>query len=189
MGKVLDMTLVDGLTIFALIAGPVTAVLITRYWDAKREANRRKWEIFRTLMRNRRERLNPEFVGALNLLKVEFHREHEVISAWKDLFNHLCQSTTGIKEQEERRLEDTERLTATLLEKIAKSLGVEKDSLEIFKSGYSPQGWGDLETEQSLIRRLLFEVLANQSPLPVHISNFQNNQEDATSENPNHHPM
>jgi hypothetical protein len=36
-------------------------VLITRFWDGKREANQRKWEIFRTLMRNRRERLNPEF--------------------------------------------------------------------------------------------------------------------------------
>ena len=179
-----DITFIEWLTVAALMVGPVIAVLITRYWDGKREANRRKWEIFRTLMKNRRERLNPEFVGALNLIEVEFHREHEVIDAWKNLFNHLCQLSTGTKEQDERRHEETERLTATLLEKVAKSLGVKKDTLEIFKSGYSPQGWGDLETEQALMRRFLLEVLANERPFPVHISNIPNNQDSATSENP-----
>ena len=174
------MMFVEGLTIFALIAGPVMAVLITRYWDGKREAARRKWEIFRTLMRSRRERLNPEFVGALNLIEVEFHREHEVIDAWKNLFSHLCQLPADTSEQAARINEETERLTARLLEKIAKSLGVNKDTLEIFKSGYSPQGWGDVETEQAMMRRLLLEVLANERPFPVHISNCQNDQDDTT---------
>ena len=179
------MTTVDALTIFALIAGPVIAVLITRYWDGKREANRRKLEIFRTLMRNRQERLNPEFVGALNLIEVEFHKEHEVINAWKNLFNHLCQLPTDRKEEEEEiRHEERERLTATLLEKIAKSLGVKKDTLEIFKSGYSPQGWGDLETQQAMVRRLLLEVLANERPFPVYIDNIPTSKNDAPSQNP-----
>ena len=59
---------VEFMTIIALIAGPVIAVIITRFCDEAREAKRRKWEIFRTLMRTRREQLTTDFVGALNLI-------------------------------------------------------------------------------------------------------------------------
>ena len=173
------MTIVNFITIFALIAGPVSAVIITRYWDEKREAKRRRWEIFRTLMRTRRERLTPDFVGALNLIEVEFHREQEVIDAWKNLFNHLCQLSTGVEDS----YEVTERLTATLLEKVAKSLGVKKDTLEIFKNGYSPQYWGSLENEQAQMRHLILEVLEGTRSFPVHISNIPHNQDDTNSEN------
>ena len=101
-----------------------------------------------------------------------------MIDAWKNLFNHLCQLPTGINEQEEKRYEERERLQATPLEKVGNSLGVKKDTLEIFKSGYSPQGWGNLENEQALLRQLLVEVLANQRSFPVHITNIPNHQDD-----------
>ena len=83
------MTTVDALTIFALIAGPVIAVLITRYWDEKREANRRKWEIFRNLMCFRTHPHSQGFVSSLNLLEVEFHDVKDVLNAWTLLYEHF----------------------------------------------------------------------------------------------------
>ena len=91
------MTSVEFMTIIAPVAGHVIAVIITRFCDEAREAKRREWEIFRTLKRTRREQLATDFVGALNLVEVEFHIEHEVIEAWKNLFSHLCQLPAGIK--------------------------------------------------------------------------------------------
>jgi len=52
------------LTVIALVAGPIMAVLITRYLDDQRTYKARRMDVFRTLMRTRRTvflapRLNP----------------------------------------------------------------------------------------------------------------------------------
>jgi hypothetical protein len=44
--------------------------------------------IFRTLMRTRRTPMWPDHVGALNLVKIEFAEESNVIDAWRE-FKHL----------------------------------------------------------------------------------------------------
>ena len=72
-------------TIIAILAGPVLAVLVTRFTDRHREIRGRQWDIFRNLMRYRRTPLNPEFVGALNLVEVEFASNPKVIQTWKRL--------------------------------------------------------------------------------------------------------
>jgi hypothetical protein len=77
------MTIVDGLMIFALILGPTLAVLITKYYDKKQEAQRRKWEIFRDLMCYRSDGVSQGFVSSLNLIEVEFHDNESVLAAWK----------------------------------------------------------------------------------------------------------
>jgi len=73
--------IVDGLTIFALILGPTLAVLITKHFEKKREAQRRKWEIFRDLMCYRSDGVSQGFVSSLNLLRVEFHNDESVLAS------------------------------------------------------------------------------------------------------------
>jgi hypothetical protein len=46
-------------------------------------------DVFRTLMRTRRMRLNPDHVGALNLVEIEFYRQADVIAAWETYWEHL----------------------------------------------------------------------------------------------------
>ena len=178
------MTLVDKLTIFALIAGPVIAVLITRYWDGKREAARRKWEIFRNLMCFRRHPLSHGFVSSLNLLEVEFHDDKAVLTAWKLLYEHFKKEEPIDDNRRNTFYDERDKLRATLLQKVAQSLGIKLDSLEIFQSGYHPIRWDWDEEEQYLMRKKLSEVLEGTRPFPVHISNIPNNQDSATSENP-----
>jgi hypothetical protein len=53
------MTLNEILTLIALVGGPVTAVLLTRYVDQNREKSGRRMDVFRTLMRTRRAPKSP----------------------------------------------------------------------------------------------------------------------------------
>jgi hypothetical protein len=66
------MTLVEGLTIFALIVGPVAAVCITRWLDQARVVKDRQLDVFRALMRTRKAAQSPDHVNALNLVEIDF---------------------------------------------------------------------------------------------------------------------
>ena len=76
-------------TIFAVVVGPVIAVLTARHLDFQRANKERKLDIFRTLMRTRRVRLHWEHVGALNLVEVEFIGHTAVVDAWKAYLTNL----------------------------------------------------------------------------------------------------
>ena len=56
----------------ATCLGPIAAVLVTRYNDARRAKHERQMSVFRTLMATRATDLNSERVAALNLIQIEF---------------------------------------------------------------------------------------------------------------------
>lgn len=153
-------------TIVAVVVGPVIAVLITRSIDKRRARKDRQWEIFRNLMQFRRVPLSSDFVGALNLVEVEFAKDAKVISAWKDHLGSFQRSANDALSQEQvgqLRIETQVRL----LDAIAKNLGIEVEQLDIYSGGYSPQGWTDAENEQILIRRWLSDIAAGQKAFQV----------------------
>lgn len=61
---------------------------------------------------------------------------------------------------------------------MAKALGFEIEQLEIFEGGYTPQGWADIELEQTIIRRFAAQVALGERALPIAIISYIN----ATSE-------
>ena len=71
--------------IIAILAGPICAVVLTRWLDERRVKSARRWDIFRDLMRYRGDSINANFVGELNLLEVEFSDDERVTGAWKTL--------------------------------------------------------------------------------------------------------
>ena len=181
------MTLTDCLTILAIVLGPIVAVLITRWLDDRRERLARRMDVFRTLMRTRRNNMSPEHVGALNLVEIEFSADDDVMKNWRALLNHF--GTVQVRRPDETHPSDakpddpevrqrnerfytrltTERqsLLAKLLHAMAKALRFPAEQLEIFEGGYTPQGWVDQETEQMLGRRFLLEVLRGDRAVPV----------------------
>ena len=145
-------------TIIAIVIGPIAAVLITRFFDVHRAKKDRRWDIFRNLMRYRRTALHAEFVGALNLLEVEFHHDPAVIDAWKRLLESF--ETPG---QENRRSTALTRL----LSEVAKSLGAPIEQLDIFSGAYSPQGWFDADEQNADIRAYLHDIATGKKALPM----------------------
>jgi hypothetical protein len=153
-------------TIVALLVGPILAVLVTRYVDNKRFNQVRQMDVFRTLMRTRMMRLNPDHVGALNLVEIEFYGEKAVIEAWKAYWAHLRKPVPG-ESQQQNVFQERNGLLTKLLDAMAKALNFNMEQLDIFEGGYAPQGWIDNEQDMRLLRTLLLDILSGKRGIPV----------------------
>ncbi|MBL4766253.1 MAG: hypothetical protein JKY94_00765 [Rhodobacteraceae bacterium] len=173
------------LTIFAIICGPLSAVLISIWLSREKERRDRKFDIFKTLMRTRRTPILQEHVGALNLIEIEYTKNKAVIKKWKKLFEHfgttharnLDEEVSDTDTQERKQSQDEkfyqrlsnerQALLAKLLHKMAQVLDFRIEQLKIFEGGYSPQGWTDVELQQAEIRRFVIDLGAGRRVIPV----------------------
>lgn len=156
-------------TIIAVIVGPILAVLVTRYVDEQRAGKARRWDVFRTLMRTRREVLSPDFVGALNLIEVEFHGEDAVIQAWKELLKIYNKVPAKEADEVQAELKAMDDRRVDLLDAMAKSLKLEIQQLDILRGGYSPMAWSNDLEAQRLLRAVATDVFAGRRGLPIHV--------------------
>ncbi|MDS1135976.1 DUF6680 family protein [Nitratireductor indicus] len=149
-------------------------------------------ESFRSgaVMRTRRTPIAPDFVGALNLVEIEFQSDKPVLDAFKNLMRHFGtehprrqnEQTGGVDDAGEIKLRDErfdkrlwdERaaLIAKLLHSIAKALNFKIEQLEIFEGGYSPQGWQNIENEQWAVRRYIIDLALGRRVVPVALINI-----------------
>ena len=161
------------LTLIAILLGPHLTLRISQNSDRSREQERRRWDIFCTLMRYREERLSPEFVGALNLIEVEFHNYYSVIKAWRKYRKHMLVDLEV--EQTDKYFEEMDSLREELFLEIAKTFNVEVDRRDI-EDGYSPSGWDDKEKEEQHEKNLTLSILEGTRSLSVKL-------EDSSTEN------
>jgi len=170
------MTIADWLMIIAVISGPIVAVRLTRYLDNKKEIRNRKLDIFKTLMATRAYTVAWDHVHALNRIDLEFDKnnkkEKAVIEAWKEYLDLLGDSDMPKDQWATRRID----LLVELLQKMAVVLDYDFDKTHIKNSTYSPVAHGDLETEQSALRKGLIEVLEGKRPIPMIVTNLPNNE-------------
>ena len=148
-------------TIIAIIVGPISAVFITRWLDVHRAKKDRRWDIFRNLMRYRETGggLHAEFVGALNLLEVEFRHDPEVIKEWKNRFESFERPDDSASQRASVR--------TRLLDEIAKSLGVQIAQIDIFSGAYNPRGWELIEEQNRAIRAFANDIALGKKALSV----------------------
>lgn len=176
---------VEILTIAALLLGPLLAVCVGRNLDDRRLKRERRMDVFRSLMRTRRDNLSFDHVSALNLLEVEFQSDRKVIDAWKDYLDYLCQDHGRTHDEKlsddmsepERQIRDERRdsrimverqeLLIKLLRVMAQTLDHEVEVPSIFKSGYSPRGWAEIENQQAITRQFVVDLYYGRRGLPV----------------------
>jgi hypothetical protein len=80
----------DWITVAALVIGPVSAVIITLWYQQRTEKQAAKQRLFAALMSQRKS--NPpnfEYVNALNLIDVVFQDDHAVVEKWRELYDEL----------------------------------------------------------------------------------------------------
>src|SRR5690606_1218581 len=88
------MTLIDYLTIGAIVSGPILAVQAEKFLERKREQKNRRLSVFKTLMATRGSVLSTAHVEALNRIDLEFSYDKKftkVIASWKEYFDNLLQ--------------------------------------------------------------------------------------------------
>lgn len=162
----LGMRWIDIITIVAIVVGPILAVTIERLRQARIETKTRKLAVFRSLMRTRRLRLDPEHVGALNLVDLEFYGRPKVMAAFTDYMTHLSAPMPNSDERE-RFFEQRDDLLVRMLHEMGKDLGFHYDKHDLAKLAYGPVGWS---TEQDIQRQnigYLNELLAGRRALPI----------------------
>ena len=63
----------EWIMVVAVLAGPILAVIVSRYNDDRRDRKNRQMSVLRSLIKTRQVRLDAEHVGALNLIELEFY--------------------------------------------------------------------------------------------------------------------
>ena len=171
-----SIKLTDVLTIIALVAGPLVAVIITERNRKKDEDKKRKINIYKTLMATRSTTLVFAHIEAINLVEVEFHssipQEKCVIDTWKLYIAHLKERGLTVETWELRRKD----LLADLLFDISACLGYGHDKAQIQQGAYYPQGWVDMENENTETRKNWLEVLRGNKQLPMKAEVYTINQ-------------
>ena len=167
------MTIAEWLIVFAVFAGPIVAVRITRHLDDKKEIKDRKLRVFKTLMGTRAHTMSWSHVEALNLIDIEFderdEKEKTVLIAWKEYLDLLNNTSIPIDHWGVKRID----LLLELLYKMAQVLDYDFDKTHIKNSFYSPREHTDIEDTQKILRQGLKELMEGRRSVPIHLTNIE----------------
>jgi hypothetical protein len=157
--------------VLATFVSPIIAVAITLWHQGRDRTYQRRLTVFTTMMRMRRHPLSTDYVGALNLVPIEFHSKGIVISKYKELMSiYADPSWISGGQAIERLVNSADTKAAELLSSMATVLKVKIDSIDILQGGYSPKGWSDEEALQQNVKYSLNEILSGQKPLQIQIT-------------------
>jgi hypothetical protein len=177
MSEQLSTLQITGYLLGSGFFGSLLTLGITRYLDNKKEKNQRKLWIFRALVTNLQNRLNFDFVSAINLVQIDFSNDKKVIDTWEK-----CREALNIDFKQSRAEQELEILSkkinnslADLVKTIGANLGYKQDKLDILDKSYSPQRWFDDESHIRKKEQLLMEILENKRPLDFRLTPVQNN--------------
>ncbi len=84
---------IQTMNIIAVISGPILAVLITLWYQSRKEKRNDKYHLFTILMAHRKS--NPptvDLVRGLNLIDLVFSEHREIVGLWHQYFELLCQT-------------------------------------------------------------------------------------------------
>lgn len=159
--------------ICATLFGPVLAVQAQKWLERGRDVKERRLVIFRTLMSTRAAMVSPMHVEALNGVPVEFYgrgkKLKEINDSWKLYLDHHTvddQATTEVWYQ--KRLD----LFHDLLHLMSQYLGYSFSRAQLSRDMYNPKAHGEMETEQTIIRRGLVGLFKGQIALPMAVKEF-----------------
>lgn len=166
------------ITIVAIVIGPLSAVAAAEYISRRRKLYEQKHAVFRALMKTRRTWLSPEHVEALNLIEIEFQGRKSVLEAYSKLFDFFEKGIAERKDEDEnsyfsRRAKHHGELLSNLLFSMSKELGYKHDQFEIFRGGYSPEHFGQIEQDQEKVRKLFSGLYDGTKYLPIGVVDFR----------------
>ena len=186
------MTVFEITSVVGLFIGPIAsaaiAVMLTDRSHKRDVVTARKLDIFRTLMRTRRAQLDPAFVGALNLVEVDFDDSEDVKGRFRDLLNSYSMTLPKMNAEEilssdtdemkanknsaysQRTYEDRQEKVIRLINSMALNLGYKIDQLDVLKRSYLPQKFTDVEQEQEIMRRFVMDLARGTAKLPIAVS-------------------
>jgi hypothetical protein len=167
------MELKDWLEIVAILLSPFIAVFVQRKIDEMKEhSGRRRW-VFHMLMATRGNKLSPQHVEALNSIDLVFtdHSDTAILQKWKEYFDHLNQTTRtddpDVAAKTAVWRDRADELLTNLLEVMGRALGYKFDKVTIKRGVYTPQGHGEEQLDQYIIRKSMVDIMTGKKGFPV----------------------
>ncbi len=183
------MTTTDILTLLAIIIGPIAAVGITLWIDARRRKREQRIIVLRHLIATRHLPADPSFLAAINLIPVEFNDEKLVMNAYKEFIIASRGPLDG--KNDEHILQNSATKLTRLIFEVSRSLGFDLRETDIQTLAYASDGWvkrDSLVRDSQQAMRDIANILWMQTRLAAgedwqQIIN-QNNQDAVSSETP-----
>ena len=178
----LGLELKDWATIVAALLGPVLAVQAQKAVESFREKQRRKLFLFEQLMATRAARLAPEHVRALNMVDLVFYgervlgiqsrsaKEQRVLDAWKEYHDHLNNKVDDA--QISLWVAQGDELFTNLLYAVAQDIGFKFDRVQLKRGAYSPVAHGEIEAEQTELRKAALSLVTGKHALNMNVVAF-----------------
>lgn len=141
-------------TVGAIVAGPVAAVIFTFWIQKRRDKREAQMRVFMSLMAHRKT--NPpswELVNSLNLVDVAFDKDRRVVELWHQYYDLLCQEPLNEHLVEAKYLD--------LLAAMAKALDYSELSQTDIARFYSPRAHATQFQMNAEIQAELLRVLKN----------------------------
>ncbi len=102
----------------AVLFSPVIAVVVTLWWERRKDRRALKHWIFVTLMGGRHTPLSDQTIRALNLIDVAFHDDPGVRRLWREYFDMLnnegLSNPAGVQTRQRKNLELITAMGGTL---------------------------------------------------------------------------
>lgn len=138
----------------AVVMGPVSAILITLWYQRRREKRESKYRLFTVLMAHRKS--NPpsfDLVQALNLIDVVFSDNREIVTLWHEYYDLISLRPVNWTLAESKYLD--------LIAKIASVLGHKNLLQTDISRFYRPEYYGNQFDLTEKTQKELLRVLEN----------------------------
>lgn len=173
----------DVAIIFATLAGPILAVQAQKWLEKSRAILERRNTIFRILMATRAAMLSPGHVEALNSVPVEFYgtkgKLKQINDAWKLYLDHHTQQNVAGDVWMQKRSD----LFLDLLFLISQYLKYDFSRAQLERDIYNPRAHGELENEQTIIRKGLVKLFNGETVFPMAVKEFPATVDEQTFDN------
>lgn len=157
-------------TVVATLIGPIAAVLITLWYQRRDQQYQRRLAVFRSLMQWRANWLNAEWVGALNMIPVEFAGHPEIMTSLSSLLDKL--SDRGFAEGGEHLAAAygrAETAFVELVQKLARNLRIDLNGFDLRGRVYAPSGWAAEQAAIQSLRADTSAILSGERPLKIEL--------------------
>ena len=143
------------INVLAILFSPIIAVLITLWYQKRKEKKDLQKTIFINLLSYRKSTPPAkEWVDGLNVIDAVYHEYPEVVKLWHEYFALLCQNyNENVQEREHKYLE--------LLHSIATALGYKKIKQTDLDKFYAPQYYADQQIRYGKLTDEMIRVFEN----------------------------
>ena len=132
------MKITDIVMIIAVLSGPVASVMITLWWQGRKEKRDAKERLFLTLMAHRKAYPpSQQWVDGLNVIDVVFADVPQVVELWHRYYESLANPPANDNYQ------NRDHTYLLMLSAMARALGYQKLEQTDIDKFYSPQAHGN----------------------------------------------